>query len=81
MNFGGGVASFEVKAASDDPCNIEVRLDSPEGSLVGVCMVEDTGGWQSFANFRCPINRIDGIRNLYLVFKGAVKLSWFKFEK
>ena len=48
---------------------IEVRLDDPEGELIGACRVPRTGGWQKWATVSCPIEAVRGVRAVYLVFK------------
>lgn len=50
---------------------IEVRLDAPDGELVGTCEVPRTGGWQQWATLSCPVSGASGVRALYLVFKGG----------
>ena len=50
---------------------IEVRLDAPDGELIGSCLVPRTGGWQMWADVRCPVTPVRGVRAVYLVFRGA----------
>ena len=45
VDFGGGATSLDVRVASaGSGGNIEVRLDSQTGKLVGTCAVSGTGG-------------------------------------
>ena len=37
--------------------NIEVRLDSPTGTLVGSVAVANTGGWQNWTNVSLPLDQ------------------------
>lgn len=50
---------------------IEIRLDEPDGELIGSCEVPRTGGWQLWAEVSCPVKGAKGIRAVYLVFKGG----------
>ena len=50
---------------------IEIRLDQPDGELIGTCDVPRTGGWQKWKTVSCPVEGANGVRALYLVFKGA----------
>jgi len=50
---------------------IEVRLDAPDGELIGSCRVPFTGGWQKWGEVSCPVTPVTGVRALYLVFHGV----------
>jgi hypothetical protein len=50
---------------------IEVRLDAPDGEMIGTCRVPRTGGWQQWAEVNCPVSRVTAVRALCLVFCGA----------
>ncbi len=66
------VNTFAVRAGSlAYGGQIEVRLDGPEGELIGVCAVPRTGGWQKWETLRCGVKGASGVRALYLVFRGA----------
>jgi len=71
LDFKDGVTIFEAKAGSlTYGGTIEVRLDSPEGRLIGTCEVGRTGGWQDWQTVSCPVEKTTGIHAVYLVFKG-----------
>ncbi|MDF7822682.1 alpha-L-fucosidase [Pontiellaceae bacterium B12227] len=48
---------------------IEIRLDSPQGKLLGTCTVSDTGGWQSWRTVKAPIEPTSGKKTVCLAFK------------
>ncbi|MBE0695518.1 MAG: carbohydrate-binding protein, partial [Anaerolineaceae bacterium] len=50
---------------------IEIHLDQPDGELIGTCEVPRTGGWQKWSTVSCQVKGANGIRAVYLVFKGA----------
>lgn len=68
-----GATEFTVKAASESGGQIEIRMDSPEGALVGTVNVEATGSKDTFKKFSCKLDRITDTHNVFLVFKGDAK--------
>jgi len=71
VDFGQGANQLEIRAASETTGGtIEVRLDSPEGELLGTCSVPNTGGWQSWRSFDVKIKPTSGVKTLCLAFKG-----------
>jgi beta-glucosidase len=84
VDFGSGAVNFEARVASNaNGGNIEIRLDSPTGTLVGSCAVTGTGGWQTWAGKTCSISGANGVHNLYLKFTGGTgylfNVNWFRF--
>jgi hypothetical protein len=85
VNFGEGATSFKARVASaNNGGNIEIRLDSTTGTLVGTCAVPNTGGWQNWTTSSCSVKGAEGVHDLYLVFKGdngkLMTFNWWKFE-
>ena len=84
INFGSGATGFQARVASSTSGgNIEIRLDSISGSLVGTCSVPGTGGWQTWTTSACLVSGTSGTHNLYLKFTGGsgylFNVNWFKF--
>jgi glucosylceramidase len=84
VNFGSGATGFDARVSSNTSGgNIEVRLDSLTGALVGTCSVQSTGGWQTWVTKSCGISGASGMHNLYLKFTGGtgylLNINWFKF--
>ena len=84
VDFGKGAISFEARVASGTKGgNIELRLDSSSGTLVGTCVVSGTGGWQNWETKSCTVNGAAGLHDLYLVFTGdsgaLMNFNWWKF--
>jgi arabinoxylan arabinofuranohydrolase len=84
VNFGTGAVSFDARVASaSSGGNIELRLDSQTGTLVGTCAVQSTGGLQTWATRSCAVSGANGIHDLYLKFTGGsgalFNLNWWKF--
>jgi hypothetical protein len=72
FDFTKSVKSFHVQAGSAAyGGTILLRLDSPNGPLIGTCEVTPTGGWQLWREFNCPVTITNpGIHALYLCFDG-----------
>lgn len=71
VDFGEGATSFEAEVASaTSGGNIELRLDSPTGTLVGTCAVPGTSGWQTWVTKTCAVSGAKGVHDLYLKFTG-----------
>lgn len=70
VNFKENTEAIEIRAASAARGGlIEVRLDTPDGELLGSCTVPNTGGWQSWTSFKVKIKPLSGSKTLCLVFK------------
>ena len=70
VDFGGRTGPLEIRAASAASGGIiEIRLDAPEGELLGTCTVGNTGDWQSWSSFNVRLKPVSGIKTLCLVFK------------
>ncbi len=70
IDFGERTERLEIRAASATRGGtIEVRLDGPEGTLLGACEVPNTGGWQSWRSFNVNFSPVSGVNTVCLVFK------------
>jgi hypothetical protein len=50
---------------------IEVRLDAPDGQLVGTLTTTSTGWWYTYAEQSVAIEPTTGMHDVYLVFRGG----------
>lgn len=66
-----GAVGIKVNAASAKGGKIEVRLDSPEGTLAGTVEVPATGGEDKYQLVECALDNITGTKNVFLVFCGS----------
>jgi arabinoxylan arabinofuranohydrolase len=85
VDFGAGALSFDARVASaTSGGNIELRLDSQTGTLVGTCAVQGTNGWQTWTTKSCAVSGATGVHDLYLKFTGGSGLlfnfNWWKFN-
>ncbi|HEX2926445.1 MAG TPA: carbohydrate-binding protein [Ruminiclostridium sp.] len=84
VNFGNGAGSFLARVSSaTNGGNIEIRLDSPTGTLAGTCPVTGTGDWQNWADVKCNVSGVTGKHDVYLKFTGdsgyLFNINWFTF--
>jgi len=79
VDFGSGASSFKALVAGESNTDIQLRLGSPTGTLLGTLSVESTGDWNTYEEQSCNINKATGVNDLYLVFSGPVNIDWFTF--
>jgi len=85
VDFGKGAKKFEASVASEsNGGQIEIRLGSIDGELLGVCEVKSTGGLQNWAIQSCKVKKTKGIHDLCFVFKGGngqlFNFDWWQFK-
>jgi hypothetical protein len=83
--FGNGAKSFQARVSSaSNGGNIELRLDSTSGTLVGTCTVGGTGSWSNWATTTCNVSGATGTRDLFLRFTGGsgylFNVDWWQFS-
>lgn len=85
VDFGaGGAGAFAASVASDDRpkasrnSSIELRLDRPDGPLIGTLPVSYTrGAWKTETT---NVTGVAGVHDLFFVFKGEPTGDLFKFD-
>ncbi|WP_119844441.1 family 43 glycosylhydrolase [Reichenbachiella sp. MSK19-1] len=89
VNFGAGTAkSIQARVACGQRIgSFEVHVDSPNGPTVATFSAQHTGGWNSWTTLEAPVKqKIDGVHDLYVVFKAEwgstkiVNLNWLLIE-
>jgi hypothetical protein len=74
VDFGKGAKKFKASVATaSEGGEIEIRLDNPDGKILGTCKVGNTGGDLSWKVFSGKINKVKGVHDICLVFKGEEK--------
>lgn len=75
-----------LRASSKKPALIEVMIEG--GEKIGQCRIGNTGGWDRFEEFSCPIKPVNGVHTLWLVIKSdqlsvgrLADLDHFQFYK
>lgn len=86
VDFGAqGAKKFTARVASAGPGgSIELRLGSPDGQILGMCKVENTGGAQSWKSVSCDVSGATGVQDLVMKFTGGegplLNLDYWQFE-
>ena len=81
VDFGDGVASFKARVATENSTSIEIHANSVNGTLLGTLSVGSTGSWDTYREMSTNVSNITGVKDLVLVFSGAVNVDWFTFSK
>lgn len=76
IDFGEGADTFIASIATErEGGKIELWIDGGEqngGTLIGSCEIPNTGVLKNWQKVSCDIARIEGVHNLYLVYKGPL---------
>ncbi|WP_371780724.1 glycoside hydrolase family 3 C-terminal domain-containing protein [Streptosporangium subroseum] len=81
VDLGRGVTGLKMGVAATAASSVEVRLDSPTGRVVATVPVTATGGVYQWATAIAPVSGATGKHDLYLVFKGALRLRDLAFTR
>ncbi|WP_372776167.1 glycoside hydrolase family 43 protein [Mangrovibacterium sp.] len=85
VDFGKGAKTFEASVASaTQGGQIEIRIDGKDGRVLGILEVDNTGGAQAWKRLSCKVSDIEGVHDVYFVFKGDKDLfnfDWWQFSK
>jgi hypothetical protein len=75
LRFSKGIGTFCATVGSAiGEGQIEVHCDQPDGPLLCVCGIPDTGGWRRWQTVQVALDmRVEGVHAIYLVFRGT---SW-----
>lgn len=81
-----GMYSIKARVATvKDGVFIEVRLDGIGGELLATIPVTKTGAWQTWTTEQANIGVVDGVHDLFFVFKGGsggiLNANWFGFSQ
>ncbi len=86
VDFGNGAKEIEASIASASLGGmIEVRLNNPNGELIGSLIVKNTGGWQNWKTIKGNLKKVTGVNDICFVFKGEkgelFNFDWWKCSK
>ncbi|GAA4226352.1 hypothetical protein FHR32_004071 [Streptosporangium album] len=74
-DLGKGVTGVKLGVAATAASSVEVRLGSPAGKLLGTVPVTATGGVYQCATATAPLPGARGKGDLYLVFRGDLRIK------
>lgn len=78
VNFSKGASSIEVNVASLNGGQIEIHTDKINGPLLGLVSIHASGEEDSWKTRTAPLKNIDGVHDVFFVFKGDKDL--FNFD-
>jgi hypothetical protein len=91
-DFDSGVAGFQARIATTHKGKIEIRLDSTNGPLMGICSFDKTKSWKDWESITCKTDHSQaGVRDIFLTFRSTepeqsqpdalINLAWIQFVK
>ncbi len=75
LDFGKGAKEFEAVIGSYSGGKINIRIDGPQGEIVGTLDVEPSVVGGFYKKYKCKIRKTKGIHSLYLECLGGEKDS------
>lgn len=81
VDFGKNKARrFEVSALPLEGGNLKIRLDAPDGKIVGNVNIPQGNGISKYELYSCEINTVSGVHDLYLSFEGENNKDLFELD-
>ena len=79
VDFGKNKARrFEVSALPLEGGNLKIRLDAPDGKIVGNVNIPQGNETSKYELYSCEVNAVSGIHDLYLSFEGENNKDLFE---
>ena len=85
VSFDRKYRKFVAKASLEGETGcIEIRIDSPDGKLLGIVDLTSLAGADNYQDVSCKLLGLVGKRDVFLKFRklnnGTVSIDWFKFR-
>lgn len=81
VDFGKNKARrFEVSALPLEGGNLKIRLDAPDGKIVGNVNIPKGNGTSKYELYSCEVNAVSGVHDLYLSFEGENNKDLFELD-
>ena len=81
VDFGKNKARrFEVSALPREGGNLKIRLDAPDGKIVGNVNIPQGNETSKYELYSCEVNAVSGIHDLYLSFEGENNKDLFELD-
>lgn len=81
VDFGKNKARrFEVSALPLEGGNLKIRLDAPDGKIVGNVNIPQGNETSKYELYSCEANAVSGIHDLYLSFEGENNKDLFELD-
>jgi hypothetical protein len=70
VDFGSGPKSFQARVASaTSGGNIEVRIDSITGPVIGTYQVTSSGNWKEYTDVKRNISKVSGAQPIFKIYR------------
>lgn len=81
VDFGKNKARrFKVSALPLEGGNLKIRLDAPDGKIVGNVNIPQGNETSKYELYSCEVNAVSGIHDLYLSFEGENNKDLFELD-
>ena len=81
VDFGKNKARrFEISALPLEGGNLKIRLDAPDGKIVGNVNIPQGNGISKYELYSCEINAVSGVHDLFLSFEGENNKDLFELD-
>lgn len=81
VDFGKNKARrFEVFALPLEGGNLKIRLDAPDGKIVGNVNIPQGNETSKYELYSCEVNAVSGVHDLYLSFEGENNKDLFELD-
>lgn len=81
VDFGKNKARrFEVSALPLEGGNLKIRLDAPDGKIVGNVNIPQGNETFKYELYSCEVNAVSGVHDLYLSFEGENNKDLFELD-
>ncbi|MEO7769259.1 MAG: carbohydrate-binding protein, partial [Ferruginibacter sp.] len=84
VDFSKGVSTVEVSVAALYGGKIEIHSDKIDGPALGLVDITTSGEGDTWKTITTPVKNINGVHDVFFVFKGNKDLfnfDWWKFNK
>lgn len=75
-----GTTKFTANVAAAVGGQIEIRIDSPVGNVIGTLNISSTGSENTYSLATCDVTNISGVHNIFLMFKGSGTQNLFNLD-
>lgn len=81
VDFGKNKARrFEISALPLEGGNLKIRLDTPDGKIVGNVNIPQGNETSKYELYSCEVNTVSGVHDLYLSFEGENNKDLFELD-
>ncbi|WP_242872870.1 CotH kinase family protein [Ruminococcus flavefaciens] len=81
-----GVKNIDFRIGSNGArAQLEIRVDDPNGNVIGRMDIKSSGGWQTWNTQACSIQETNGKHDIYFKFVGGdgylYNINWWRTDK